>query len=78
MTLSIKIWEIAEFYRCSIFDISTNEDVWVSAKSMDKEYLTNSLISLGFHSRDVCDAFDQAEGKSVNTPHPLINHNGNA
>ncbi|WP_147275204.1 hypothetical protein [Thioalbus denitrificans] len=41
-------------------------------ESASKAEIEAVLMELGFHGRDILDAFALAEGRGVNTPHPFF------
>ena len=70
----LKIIKVIDKYEAIIKDgdnISSIKDIFKTAEALEKEYLNQTLLSLGFNQRDIYDAFDEADGDSINMKHPL-------
>jgi len=67
----IKIIKIDAGYEATINN-GNESPVFKTTDPLKKEDLNEALSNLGFHQRDILDAFDEADGASVNTEHPLF------
>lgn len=52
---------------------SKRVEIFKTVNALDKNKLNEILLDLGFHQRDILDAFNEAEGKTVNLKHPFMN-----
>lgn len=48
------------------------EELLHTVTPLTKDRLIEVLSALGFHHRDILDAFDQADGKNLDIKHPLF------